>query len=235
MLGIFWKVSGWLLLLTAVWTGPAFANHQVDEIEAILSDAVGAAVESKQSKSLSEEDQAYADFLLAVYRHDSDARGKAETRYERLNTPECDAFLGSIEMLKARDYQGGIFQLLKRKRWVQKGIEKLDAATAAHPDDSKVRIVRAISYLGLPAFFGKFEEGLADIETILRWIDGGKVSVPKEETFFRDRASLYYYAGRYYLRKGEKKKAREMFSKVSDAAFHSPFAAAARKRIAALS
>jgi hypothetical protein len=36
------------------------------------------------------------------------------------------------------------------------------------------------------------------------------------------------------LRKGEKKKAKEMFSKTSDIAFNSPFAVAARKRIVAL-
>jgi tetratricopeptide (TPR) repeat protein len=229
-----WKVGGWVLLFLGLSIGTAFANHQVDEIEAALSDAVGAAIESKQSKNLSEEDQAYADFLLAVYRHDSDARGKAEVLYERLNTPESKAFLGSIEMLKARDYQGGVFQLFKRKKLVQTGIGELDTAAEAHPENPKVRIVRAISYLGLPAFFGKFEEGLADIEKVLRWIKEEKVSVPAEETFFRDRASLYYYAGRYYLRKGEKKKAKEMFSKTSDIAFNSPFAVAARKRIVAL-
>jgi len=224
-----------VLFSTSVWTGAAFANHQVDEIEASLSDAVGAAVESRLGDARSQRDEAYAYFLLAVYKHDSGARQKAEALYEKLNTAEGEAFLGSIEMLKARDGAGGFFQMFKKKKMVQRGIDRLDADVDAHPNDLKVRIVRAITYLGLPALFGKFEDGLADIETILRGMREGKVSVPQEEPFFRDRVSLYYYAGRYYLRKDEKKKAKEMFSMAGESAPANPFAVASKKRLAALS
>jgi tetratricopeptide (TPR) repeat protein len=223
-----------ILFSISVWTGNAYANHQVDEIEAALSAAVGAAVESRLSDALSEENQAYAYFLLAVYRHDSGAREKSEALYERLHTAESGAFLGSIEMLKARDGSGGFFKLLKKKKMVERGIEKLDADVEAYPDDPKVRIVRAITYLGLPAFFGKFEAGFSDIELILREMEAGTISVPREEPFFRDRISLYYYAGRYFLRKDETKKAREMFSRAAESAPDNPFAAAAKKRLAAL-
>lgn len=232
---ILWRLILAVLFSISVRTGAAFANHQVDEIEASLSDAVGAAVESRLGDARSERDEAYAYFLLAVYKHDSGARQKAEALYEKLNTAEGEAFLGSIEMLKARDGSGGFFQLFKKKRMVQRGIEKLDADVDAHPDDPKVRIVRAITYLGLPALFGKFEDGLADIETILRGMRDGSISVPREEPLFRDRVSLYYYAGRYYLRKGEKKKAREMFSMAGESAPNNPFAVASKKRLAALS
>ncbi len=226
---------GWLLVLLSLQSGVALANHQVDEIEAALSEEVADQVAQRLGEPLSEEDQAYAYFLMAAYRHDPSAREKAEALYEGLNTADSLAFLGSLEMLKARDLEGGLFQLFKRKRWVQKGIEKIDAAADTYPDNLKVRIVRAISYLGLPALFGKFEEGFADINRILREMEAGTVSVPEEEPFFRDRASLYYYAGRYYLRKGEKKKAGEMFSKAAGSALPTPFAAASRKRISGLS
>lgn len=230
-----WVLSGWLILFLSVSAGAAFGNHQVDRIEAALSDEVGGRVAPRLGEVLSEEDRAYGYFLLAVYRHDPAARDKAEEIYARLNTPDSRAFLGSIGLLKARDSKGGLFSLLKRKRLAQKGIDKLDAAAEADPDDPKVRIVRAISYLGLPALFGKFEEGFTDIKKVLRQIDEGTLSVPEEEPFFRDRASLYYYAGRYYLRKGEKEKAKDLFSKASGSTFHTPFAAAAKKRMAAIS
>lgn len=233
---IIWKAGFWFVLFACLQTGIAFASHYVDEIEAALSEEAGNQVESHLTENLSEEDQAYAYFLLAVYKHDSAARKKAEAIYEHLNTPGSEAFLGTLEMLEARDLEGGFFQkLFKRKRLVQEGIEKIDHAARVHPDDPQVCIVRAIAYLRVPSLFGKFEEGLADMEKVIHWMEEGKMKVPEEEPFFRDRASLYYYAGQYYLKAGERKKAKEMFSKASAATFHSPFAVASRKRIAALS
>lgn len=231
----FFKVVLWLILFACWGSGIVYANHQVDEIEAELSEAVGAAVESRVSETLPQEDQAYANFLIAVYKHSSAAREKAQEAFGRLNTPDSPAFLGSLEMVKARDFSGGFFQLLKRKKMAQRGIAELDRAAEAHPDDIKVRIVRAIGFLGLPSLFGKFEEGLADMERVIQWLEEGKIEVPEEEPFFRDRTSLYYYAGRYYLKKNDKKKAKEMFSKASGSTFHSPFAVASRRRLAALS
>lgn len=235
MLRIIWKAALGFAFLTSFQTGVAVASHQVDEIEAALSDEIGKQVVSKLGEDLTEEDRAYAAFLSAVYKHDLAARKKAEAIYERLKTPASEAFLGAIEMLKARDWEGGFFQgLFKRKRLVQRGIEALDRAVKTHPDDPQVRIVRAIAYLRVPSFFGKFEEGLADMEKVIQWMEEGKIDVPEEERFFRDRSSLYYYAGQYYLKSEEKDKAKEMFSRASASTFHSPFAVASRKRIAAL-
>ncbi|TAK08959.1 MAG: hypothetical protein EPO39_03415 [Candidatus Manganitrophaceae bacterium] len=228
-------LSFWLIFFTS-YTATASASHQVDAIEAALSDTVGDQVASRLSEDLSEEDRAYAYFLLAVYKHDPAARQRAETIYKQLNTPDSEAFLGSLEMLQARDWQGGFFQgIFKRKGWVEEGIEKVDGAAKAHPDNPQVHIVRAIDYLRLPPLFGKFDEGLADMEQVIRWMEEGKIQVPSEERFFRDRSSLYYYAGQYYVKMNRNAKAKEMFSKASAAAFQSPFAVASRKRIAALS
>ena len=223
------------VLFFCLQTRIAFASHYVDQIEADLSDEVGDQIAPKLGENLTEEDRAYAYFLLAVYKHDPAAREKSEKAYAHLNTPASEAYLGTIDMLKARDLEGGFFQLFKKKRLVQEGIEKLDHAVGSHPDDPQVRIVRAIAYLRVPSYFGKFEEGLADMEKVIRWIEEGKLNVPEEELLFRDRSSLYYYAGQYYLKKGERKKAKEMFSKATGSTFHTPFAVASRKRIGALS
>lgn len=235
MFGMIWKIGLWVVLISCSQLEIVRASHYLDQIEAALSDDVGGQVASKLGEDLSEADRAYAYFLLAVYKHDPAAREKAEAIYERLDTPESQAFLGTIEMLKARDWDGGFFQrLFKRKRLVQQGIEKLDRAVKAHPDDPQVRIVRAIAYLRVPSLFGKFEVGLADMERVVQWMEEGKINVPEEEFLFRDRSSLYYYAGQYYLKKGEKEKAKQMFSKATGSTFHTPYAAASRKRIGAL-
>ena len=223
------------VLFLCLQTRIASASHYVDQIEADLSDEVGDQIAPKLGENLTEEDRAYAYFLLAVYKHDPAARDKAEGAYAHLNTPASEAYLGTIEMLKARDLERGFFQLFKKKRLVQEGIEKLDHAVRTQPDNPQVRIVRAIAYLRVPSYFGKFEEGLADMEKVIRWIEEGKLNVPEEELLFRDRSSLYYYAGQYYLKKGERKKAKEMFSKATGSTFHTPFAVASRKRIGALS
>lgn len=223
----------WLALLFS-WSGGALANHQVDEIEAALSDEVGAAVEAYLAHPLSPEDEAYANFLIAVYTHDNGAREKAKAMYEKLKSSGAEASLGIIEIVKARDSEGGFFLLFKKKKWVQNGIDKLDLGVQAHPDDPEARILRAIAYLGLPARFGKLDVGFADIQKILAWVEAGKIDPPEKEPLFRDRATLYYYAGRYYLKKGEKEKAKKMFSEVSGAGADSPFSAAAHKRLAGL-
>jgi hypothetical protein len=114
---------------------------------------------------------------------------------------------------------------------VLQGIEKLDAAVGAHPANVDVRVVRAVTYLQLPWFFGKFDTGLEDIELILTWIQTNKAAVPKEDRLFRDQASLYYYAGRYLLKAGRSDQAHHMFVQSTLASPRSPFAQAAHRRV----
>jgi hypothetical protein len=101
---------------------------------------------------------------------------------------------------------------------------------SAHPDDVDVRVVRAITYFQLPSFFGKFDTGLQDIQVLLQWIQDKTATVPNEDHLFRDQASVYYYAGRYFQKTGEPDKARQMFLQSSQASPHSPFAQAAARR-----
>ena len=65
---------------------------------------------------------------------------------------------------------------------------------------------------------------------LLWWIETGRITVPAEEPLFRDQTSLYYFAGRYFLKTGREDKAREMFIRSDRASPRSPFAEAARQR-----
>ncbi len=222
-----------LLRVLPIGSGEAFAS---DEIEEALSSEIGHVTKVKFREDFPQKDHAYLYFLIAVYQHDIRAREKAEEIYRRLNTPGSRAFLGSIEILKARDVAAGeifkgMIHLFTRFGSVQRGTEQLDREVREHPDDLDVRIVRAITYLELPSVFGKFRDGFQDMKTILQWLKEGKAKVPDEEELFRDRTSIYYYAGRYFLKMGQADQAKEMFRKSSESSRRSPFAIAAKRRL----
>jgi len=222
-----------IIFLFAGWRVEVIAS---DEIEETLSHEIGSFAESKLKDHLSRENMAYLYFLVAVYKHDSFAGENAEKIYRELNTPEALAFLGSIEILKARDLGNvgifkGLVNIFKRWRYIKSGTEKLDRAVGENPDNLDIRIVRSITYLELPVSFGKFGDGLRDMKVILEWLKEGKVKVQEEEEFFRDKSSLYYYAGRYFLGNGQPDNAKEMFLKSAESSAHSPFSLAAKKRL----
>jgi hypothetical protein len=209
-----------------------YAAASQSDVEKTLAEEVSTLAEAELGTDLSQRDKAYVYFLLAVYRRDARSREKAQDVYRTLGTPASRAFLGSIEMLKARDaesvgFLGGLISPFKRFKEVWKGIDQLDAAVREHSDNLDVRVVRMITYLELPAFFGKFRDGFEDMMTILRWIKEEKVRIPEEEKLLRDQSSVYYYAGRYFLKSGQSERAREMFLKSTKASSRSPFSRAA--------
>ncbi|HXN06240.1 MAG TPA: hypothetical protein VN944_04140 [Nitrospiria bacterium] len=230
-----------MVFLTCVISSKvALGSQEIDEIEQSLSKEIGNDVEITLSQPLSQADKGYAYFLLAVYKHDPLARDNAEKIYKELASPESQAFLGSIEMLKARDlksggFLGSLMDIFKKHKYVQDGIEKIERSATENPANLDIKIVRAIAYLELPSLFRKFNVGLEDIKTIINWIQEGKVSVPNRETFFRDKSSIYYYAGRYFLKMNQNGQAKEMFLKSSESSDQSPFARASRKRLSRLS
>ena len=220
-------------------TNGALGLSQSDEIEQSLSLDIVNIVEKRLILPLSESDKAYAYFLLAVYKHDAKARENAEKVYKGIASPESQAFLGSIEMLKARDLErrgfiASLIDLFKKESYIQTGIKKIERAASDHPENLDIRIVRAITFFELPSVFRKFQAGLEDIKTILNWIKEGKITVPKDETLFRDTSSIYYFAGRYFLKINQIPQAKEMFVKSSESSDQSPFSTASRKRLSHL-
>jgi tetratricopeptide (TPR) repeat protein len=208
-----------------------------DIIEQTLAHDIGQVINtSPQPDDLPQSDLAYLYFLQAAYGTDPSAAARAAGLYRRLDLPASQAFLGSLDILEARSLSqrgalGALVHFFAERRLVLQGIDKLDAAVSAHPDDVDVRVVRAITYLQLPSFFGKFDAGLQDIQLILQWIQNQTAVVPNDDPLFRDQASLYYYAGRYFQKTGQHDKAREMFLQSSQASPHSPFARAAARRV----
>jgi tetratricopeptide (TPR) repeat protein len=224
-----------MALLALIWSSPsAWATDVIEETLAYdIAQLIGT---PPQPDDLSQSDLAYLYFLQAAYGTDPTAAARAAGLYRRLDLPASQAFLGSLDILEARTLSqrgtlGALVHFFAERRLVLRGIDKLDSAVSAHPDDVDIRVVRAITYLQLPSFFGKFDVGLQDIQLILKWIQDKTAVVPNDDPLFRDQASLYYYAGRYFQKTGEHDKARRMFRQSSQASPHSPFARAAAQRV----
>ena len=85
------------------------------------------------------------------------------------------AWRGSAHALVARDFPvKGLWQIVPgpgfvRLYHVRAAFSDLDAAVDAAPGDPFVRLVRASTYLAMPAVFGGADVGLADFETLREW------------------------------------------------------------------
>ena len=85
------------------------------------------------------------------------------------------AWRGAAHALAARDYPiQGLLQIIPgpgfvRLHHVHASASDLDAAVDAAPRDPVIRLVRASTWLGLPAIFGKRDEGFADFEALEGW------------------------------------------------------------------
>lgn len=85
------------------------------------------------------------------------------------------AWRGSAHALMARDYPvKGLWQIVPgpgfvRLYHVRAAFSDLDEAVDAAPADPFVRLVRASTYLAMPAVFGGAEVGLTDFETLREW------------------------------------------------------------------
>ena len=85
------------------------------------------------------------------------------------------AWRGSAHALAARDYPiRGLLQIIPgpgfvRLYHVNAATSDLDAAADAAPRDPVIRLIRASTYLGMPAIFGKRDEGFADFDALEGW------------------------------------------------------------------
>ncbi|MBI5178862.1 MAG: hypothetical protein HZA04_06345 [Nitrospinae bacterium] len=230
------------LYITVPCASPAMASS-LEDIQSELSQNIVAAVEGAIQSPLSEKDRAYALFLIAVHGHNADAREQSEELFSKMKSPESAAYLGSLKTIHARDFGGGGFlQTLSnvtplgwiRLGYVSSGTELLGNAVKDRPENIEIRLLRANTYFNLPAPFGKFDEGYADINTVIEWLKNGKADLPAAEPLFRDRASAYFTAGLFHAGKGEKEAAREMFRATIALAASSPYTEAAQKALAAM-
>ena len=124
---------------------------------------------------------------------DKDAVRRAQDILEELQRAHPDdarvrAFLGNTYALRARDAV-----LFRKMKWLREGVDLLDGAVAAAPNDPHVRSVRAVNSYQLPALFGRREIATKDFATLLAWTrDHPERFTPDLLRF------VYYHAGEFY-------------------------------------
>lgn len=232
------------ILIALLMASPDLRAIEEDEkIEGELSNAILSVLQpflkASPNDSLSDLDQAHLLFLKAIRDHDSDSREQAKKLYSKINSPFSRARLGAIELLEARDFgsNGFVHFLgsftpigLVRLSHVHSGISLLDKAVNEAPEDLDVLMTRAQTYLNAPAIFGKFPDGVRDINFAFKKIEESAERLPKCERFFRDQTAFYYLVGLFRIRDNDLASAQKMFTIAAERCPESPFAIAAKKR-----
>jgi len=113
-------------------------------------------------------------------------------------------YLGSAYTLRSRDLGFGKAKLDA----LRKGIELMDAATAAAPADTKVQLIRAITNQALPVLLGRRGAARAQLNELV-------VEVEKnpEKLSPADRQLLYLNAGQAARHAGEKARATALWQR----------------------
>lgn len=98
--------------------------------------------------------------------------------------PETLVYWGSLKLLEASH----TWALWHKYSLSKEGIQAMDQAVAAAPDNLEVRFVRAVTTYGLPAFFHRRDQSRNDFAYLARHAQEGRLD-PKLAA-----ASVYYYA-----------------------------------------
>ncbi|MBI5816280.1 MAG: hypothetical protein HZB29_11800 [Nitrospinae bacterium] len=232
------RAAALLFLLVMPLGRPVSADDAGDRARNELFAAVSSSLKDALKGDIGAKDKGYANFLLAAYTADPAYRDAAEGIFKKIEPPESAVYLGAIETLKARDFGGGgLIQWIVnvtpagfvRLYHSYKGIGIMDRAVTDNPENLEIRIARANVYYSMPKFFGKFDTGYDDINTVLALMENGKAPIPACEKLFRDKSSVYFMAGLYAMEKGDLAKSLEIFGKSARSCESSPFAITARK------
>ncbi len=142
---------------------------------------------------------------------DRDALGRASAMFTELHEAEPDnpkvmAYMGSVVLVDARD-SVPLPTLLPQ---VHRGLELLDRAKAAAPDDLEVRVVRGLTLINVPGMFNRRQEAEADLSWSVARIDRG---VETGRLDHRAAASVLFNQGKVLEQQGQSEAARAMWQR----------------------
>ncbi|HTI69919.1 MAG TPA: hypothetical protein VMF06_08135 [Candidatus Limnocylindria bacterium] len=113
----------------------------------------------------------------------------------------AQAMLGSTVVMTARE----AFLPTTKIKTVRKGLEQIDAAVAAAPEDAHVRFTRASNNTFLPEFFHRRELVVADFEWLV-----ARITAHPGDYEVELRQYVYLYYGVASQKFGDKEKARKL-------------------------
>lgn len=135
------------------------------------------------------------------------------------------AYLGLYRGVQA----GKTTNYMEAGRLVQVGYENLDKAVTLDPNNPIARLNRGIMSVNVPPFFGKLDEGIQDLETLVKIHDTSPQKVPTGML-----TSAYNFLAQGYQKKEDTQKAIAAWKKVAELAPNSDQSKNAEKNIASL-
>lgn len=164
----------------------------------------------KEEGSSSETKQAVAEALYFV---GAAGNGKAVKRAEKLFTElhEADAeaaqpkaYLGSIKLLRSST----TWALWEKEKLARSGLQMLDDAVEAAPEDPEVRFVRAITTFNVPDWFQRSEQSAEDFELLANGADAA-VEAGRLEPWLA--AAALFHHGRWLEKAGNVEGAKQAY------------------------
>ncbi len=113
-------------------------------------------------------------------------------------------YLGSAYTLRSRDLSFGMAKLDA----LRKGNALMDEAVAAAPDNTHVRLLRAVTYEAFPAILGRRKIARQELEALVAAIEKNPAQLKPA-----DRQLLYLNAGEAANKAGEKGRATELWKR----------------------
>ncbi len=154
-----------------------------------------------------------------------------KARAKRPGDPLIQALLGSAENLYARDSA----DLNKKMGLYREGIQNLDAAVAAAPDNVRIRILRAGDSAILPALFNRGVLVKSDLHAAEEMVHAAglnrKAASPADRALA---AQVYYKLGRVLLSENKREAAVTRFHRAAAVAPDSVWAEAANGALQAI-
>ncbi len=154
---------------------------------------------------------------------DSSSLEKAEELFKRVlelspDHTEATAWLGSLKLLRARDSW-----FPPSKLWyLNTGSRDIDRAVSMDPDNPMIRLIRATSYISIPAIFMKRGTAIGDLEYIILLRDRSPGTVDDDIL-----AHAHFLLGKHYYDSDSPAKADFHFKKAIEAAPDSTYGLAA--------
>lgn len=147
------------------------------------------------------------DFYYQGVYGDKDAGGKSDKLFTELrkqlsNDPLVTAYYGSLRLLEAQH----TWALWKKNSLSKQGVQLMDSAVSAAPNDLEVRFVRAATDRSLPSFFGRRQQAQSDLGFI---VSHAEQAVRQGSFEPRLAAASFFYYGELCQEQSKPEDARE--------------------------
>jgi tetratricopeptide (TPR) repeat protein len=128
---------------------------------------------------------------------------------EHPQSPEAHSYLGLYAGMRAGQTQ----DMTEAMNLVNKAFEELDKAVSLDPQSNLVRFHRGLMGVSVPEFFGRLDQGIADLEFVIDEYQKSPQSAPRDQL-----VRAYDLLAQGYRTRGDLDQAREAYEHIIDLA-----------------